>query len=207
MTTPVFPTFPGITFPTTRSEEWNNQKTDSVSGKSTTVAYWSTPRYSWELDFEMLRNAAGTPEFQTFFGFMLNLKNNLGPFLYADSDDYAVTSQAIATGDGVTKDFQLKRTFGAGGFTFTENVYAPNTSLTKVAYVAGTPTAVTWNDYDHATKPGQITFAAAPAGAAAITADFSYYFPCEGLPESLKHDFKKQMSTYYETSFKFRSIK
>lgn len=205
MTTPQLPSLAGLAYPVPRVPQWSNTKTESQSGKETAVKWWSSPRYEWTLSWNVLRTTVGNPELQTLAGFFGSLAGGGSVFLYRDPDDNTVTGQAIATGDGSTKTFQLQRTFGNGLNVYTENVYAPNTSATKVAYVDGVATTATWNDFDSAT-PGTITFASAPANGKAITADFSFFFPCRFVDDTMTLNLF--MSGLYEAQgVAFKSIK
>lgn len=76
-----------------------------------------------------------------------------------------ITGEAVGTGDGSTVVFFL--------------AFFPIASGTLTVFVSGTPTAVTAD-----LETGRIEFGSAPAGAAAITADYSLVFEGTGpIPE------------------------
>jgi uncharacterized protein (TIGR02217 family) len=173
MSTAVFPTLPGLGFSVIRTPIWSNQIQQSVSGKKTSVALWSYPRHRWTLTYNYLRGDASLAEFQTLFGFFNARQGQFDTFQYQDADDNAVTGQQIALGDGATTAFQLYRVFAGNA----EPIYAPHT-VSKV-YVDGVDkpghwTVTSWGD----AAPGIVTFDSAPASGKAITADFTYYWPC-----------------------------
>lgn len=209
MTTPVFPSrtvLPGLTFPVKMEPEFRTSIFRSRSGLESRVAFWSEPLFHWEMIYEFLRSGSQL-EMQTLLAMFGQLFGQFGPFLYADDDQNAVVDQAIATGDGTTKTFNLVRNITANGFTMQARVKSPNLALTHTAKVAGVTTSATWTDYDAAAgSQGQITFASAPAAMAAITASFSYYFPCRFETDNLT--LQKFMNQLYSgESVPFVSIK
>jgi uncharacterized protein (TIGR02217 family) len=83
-------------------------------------------------------------------------------FLWKDLKDYTRTGVAIGTGDGATTAFVLPKTGTYGGDY-------PLTSGVQL-YSAGSPVAGSAT-----TDTRTLTYNAAPAGAAALTADYSFY--------------------------------
>lgn len=202
MSTSVFPTLPGRTWPVHRSPEWRNQGQENVSGKETVIGYWSYPRYTWELGFEFLRSASAYAEFQALEGFFNQMKGRLDTFLYDDIDDDVVAAQALGVGDGVKTAFQLQRTLGGA----TMPVLAPHTiSAVKLAGVTqggGAYSVSVWG----AAVPGVVTFTAPPGNGVAVTADFSYYFPCRFADDKI--DFEKFVTQIFAANkVTFRSVK
>jgi uncharacterized protein (TIGR02217 family) len=211
MSTAVFPSLPLIGWPVKRTEIWQTRKPLAISGKETALADWSYPRHQWELTFDGLRQAgtnmqvpsfAGAvwAEFATLAGFYDLRQGGFDSFLYTDPDDNTVTGQGIGTGDGVTTSFQLIRAFGG----FAEPIYAPN--VVSHVYRAGTDhsdwTVTGWGT----TTPGVVTFSAAPSSGQAITADFTYYFPCRFVDDQC--EFQKFLGGVYSCSkLVFKSIK
>jgi|SRR5882672_7906393 len=200
MSTQVYPVLNGLGFPVTRSSVWSNNIQRNVSGKRVAIALWSYPLYQWELTYNYLRAAIAFGEMQTLEGFFNKRQGRFDSWLFADPDDNAVTAQAIATGDGVKSTFQLQRTFGGA----TMPVLAPNV-LTAAKINGVTQAGVTMTVWGSAT-PGMITFSAPPGNGTAITADFSYYFPCEFTDDTMS--FEKFLATLWSVkSVKFQSLK
>lgn len=171
MPPPVFPTFPGLTFPIRRTPLWSSIQQTSVGGQTPRFALWSYPRYRYELTFEVLRRYGAYAELDSIVGFYHSVAGAAGVFQYTDGVDKAVTAQAFGTGDGVTTAFQLVRSFGG----FIEPVFAP--TGTPSIYKAGvlqTPTT-------HYTigVSGLVAFAAAPAAGAALTWTGSFNWLCQ----------------------------
>lgn len=88
------------------------------------------------------------------------------------------TDQPIATGDGTTKTFQLAKTYVSGAASWTRAIKKP---VTARAAINGTETMAFTLD----TTTGQITFATAPAEAAAIAAGFEFDTPVRFNTDSL----------------------
>lgn len=318
MSTSVFPSLPGMTFPIQRSPVFDTRTQTAISGKETRIALQSYPRRKYEIPFSVLRSSLSLAEMQTLVGFFNSLYGGWDTFLYTDADDNSVTGQGLGTGDGSTTAFQLIRAFGGGGFSFVEPVLAPNTvsavylngvSIPAAGYSAATNGALTqtssgslgaatyyvrstwvtesgetatsvesslavsanhvlnvaapssapagaigWNAYVGtstagetrqnsspialgtpwvepntgltntgaafpltnttgwslstwgASSPGVVTFAGAPASGVAITADFTFYWPCRMQNDSL--DLSMFLSGMYEAKkFSFITVK
>ena len=184
MSSSVFPSLAGIGWDVTRTEMWKNTVQENVSGKENRVALWTYPRRQWDLTHDFLRqgtvHGSAYTEFAQLAGFFNQRQGQFDTFLYTDSDDSAVTGQSISTGNGTTASFQLLRTFGG----FIEPVLAPNV-VSKV-YLNNVNQASGWSVSSWgAATPGVITFTGAPGAGVAITADFTYYWPCRFADDSM----------------------
>jgi len=216
MGTALLPSFVGRpAWPVKRSAIWKARTNEAESGKESSFTYWSAPRWQWELTYDGLRQGTrrlGTfAEFAQLVGFFNARSGPVDSFLYQDMDDNAVTGQALGIGDGVTTSFQLVRAFGG----FIEPVLAPNAvSKVYLAGVAQSGSSYAVNAWG-TTTPGTVVFNAAPGAGAAVSADFSFYFPCRfgtaqssGAVAAERMDFEAFMSTLYSAkSVKFVSLK
>ena len=196
MSASVFPVLAGLGWSVTRREMWKTRRQEAVSGKETRIADWSYPRHQWTLNFDFLRqgalSGASYAEFAQLAGFFNLRQGMFDSFLYADADDNSVTGQGIATGDGATRTFAFVRGFGG----FTEPILAPNVvSQVSLDGVAQSPSSYTVNGWG-SSAPGTLVFTAAPGSGVAITADFSFYFPCRFAADEM--DFEKFMAALYE---------
>lgn len=170
-TVPTFPTTPGLTYPVKRALMWRTDREESFSGVEMRYPTRNLPKWSYELEFSVLRSSTALPEWQALASFFNNLQGANGLFKYVDPMDYTATAQLFGSGDGAETDFQLVRTGPPGGGTFSEPVYAP-TTITEIT-VAGVPTvAYTIGD------TGIITFAVAPADGAALAWTGTYGWLC-----------------------------
>jgi uncharacterized protein (TIGR02217 family) len=178
----------------------------AISGKETRIAKQTYPRWKWDLTYNVLRSGAAFTELQQLAGFFNARQGMFDTFLYEDADDNGVLSQPVAEGDGATVNFQLIRSFGG----FIEPMLAPNLSQPLNVYVNGAlqtsgVSVSVWND-GNPLGPGVLSFTAPPAGGAAITADFGYYFPVRMSDDSLP--FTLFLSQYYKAKkFSFISVK
>src|SRR5579863_6263095 len=148
MSTAVLSLPPGLGWGVKRSPLWKTRKQEAISGKRTTLADWSFPRWQWEVTVDFLRQAGSnqqTPsfagstysEFAALAGFFNQRSGGFDSFLFQDPDDNTVTHQSIGVGDGSTTVFPLIRAFGG----FIEPIYAPNVMST--VYWNGTPVTQT----------------------------------------------------------------
>ncbi|MBI3447222.1 MAG: DUF2460 domain-containing protein [Magnetospirillum sp.] len=204
MTTDIMPRFPGQ-MPPKRSEIWSDDLQESASGSETVIQRWTYPRWKWVISHEALRQAGPFTEYDAFVDFTLRRVGRVVPFLYRDEEDNTATNQLVGLGDGVTTDFQLVRSYGgAGGFP--EPMFAPDVvsavRVAGVALTAGSWSVQTWGD----TSPGLLTLAAAPGNGAAISVDFTYFFPCRFATQQI--DFEKVMKGWHKMGeLAFTSIK
>lgn len=184
MSTAIFPPLVGLGWSVKRSPMWKTRVQEAISGKETRIADWSFPRWRWELAYDFLRGDAGHGEFQALAGFFNQRQGMFDDFLYQDADDFGATGQLIGTGDGTTRAFQLIRALGG----FIEPIIAPN--VVSNVYLAGivqSPSAYTVDS-----TSGIVTFTSAPAAATVVSADFTFYFRCRFVDDSM--DFEKFMS-------------
>lgn len=104
----------------------------------------------------------------------------------------AVTAldQAIGTGDGFRKVFQITKTYASGGFSYTRPIRLPVVASLLVA-VGGVVQPSGWTV---ARVGGSITFGTAPAAGLAITAGYLFDVPVRFASDddfgSILHDFR-----------------
>jgi uncharacterized protein (TIGR02217 family) len=116
-------------------------------------------------------------ELQRLWAFFCAHAGSYAQFSFFDPNDNTVTSQAVATGDGTTRSFQLVRKVGTGNMTFVEPVRSLNGTPTVT--VNGVGTSVTVG------AGGIITFTVAPANGAAIAWSGSFMFLCRFEDDTL----------------------
>jgi hypothetical protein len=178
MSTAIFPSLPGLDIEISRSPTWEggSDTVAAMSGKETSMAYWSSPRYLWELKFQFLRSgvryAIARTELQDLIGFFNLRQGPFDDFLFTDPDDNTVTAQALGALAGAS--IQLVRTFGAN----TEPVLAPQLVTNVTANGAPVdPANYTFSVWGTNT-PGVLTFQnVIPAPGSLIVADIVYYWP------------------------------
>jgi uncharacterized protein (TIGR02217 family) len=163
--TAVFPALPGLTWDVKKRPNWSTRIQRSASGREVRAALFSAPLWDFDLAFSVLRADTAHLELKQLMGFYLQQQGPLIGFYYADPSDNVVTGQTLAVGDGTTTVFPLVRTLGSyiepvGGVNSVAGVFL-NGARQSTGFTLG-PTAV--------------TFAAAPAIGAVVSADFSFYY-------------------------------
>ena len=167
MSNSIFPVLPGLTWDVVKQPEFATKVQTASSGKDATAAYWTYPRWTFKLSYELLRGGSQT-ELNTLLGFFLAMKGRFDTWLYTDPSDYAVIGQQIGIGDSSTVAFQLIRTLGG----FVEPM--KNINGTPVIKENGVTRTTGWS----INSTGLITFTTPPTSGNILTADFSYYFRC-----------------------------
>ena len=188
MSNTIFPALAGLGWTVKRTPLWKTRVQESISGKEVRIADWSFPRWQWQLAYEFLRGDASHAEFQSLAGFFNQRQGMFDSFLYQDADDNAVMGQQLGIGDGAATAFQLVRPLGG----FIEPIIAPN--VVSSVYLAGVVQAPSSYSVNAAT--GILTFTAAPGSGVAVAADFSFYFRCRFLEDSM--DFEKFMRLLWQ---------
>ncbi len=171
MSSEYFPTLRGLAWDVIRTPILSNITQRSASGQTVRIAQFSELNcyFQWTLTHNFLRIGSG--EAQELIGFFIARTGSYDSFLYKDPNDFKVITQPIATGDGTTVTFQLKRTYGPSDHF----VYEPNTSYqTYVVYLNGTPASgATWS-ISSGPNGGVLTFTTPPGAGVAIAADFGF---------------------------------
>lgn len=208
MSSAVFPSLTGATLRTTRSASWEggSEVVTALSGKDTSITYWSYPRWEWELNWDLIRQGTrhGTAytEAAQLWGFYNARQGTFDSFLFEDTDDNTATAAALGTGNGSNRVFQLMRSYGS----FLEPIFALKT-MTNV-FLNGSPVSgalysvSAWGT----ASPGQVTFNSAPGNGVAVTATFTFYWPCRFVDNRMTLD--KFMAAMWENKgVTIRSIK
>lgn len=197
MSTQGFPALIGLEWNVERTPMWSNIVQQSVSGKTTSIALWSYPKYQWVLTYSYLPSKPTQTDFQNLFGFFNLRQGRFDTFLYTDADDYAVTNQVIGVADNATTEFQLVAAFGG----FTQPILAPNVvTNVKVNGVLVDPGDYTITYWGNET-PGKVIFDTAPV-TGNITVTMSYYFPVRFDEDSMNFiNFMRQMWSNKGVSF------
>lgn len=205
-TASVLPSLAGLGFDVDRSPEWSTNLNRSASGKKTSIRFWSSPLYQYDITYEFLRSGAiytgdtANTEFQDLMGFFNSQHGRADPWLYDDPDDDSVTGQLLGTGTGSLATFQMVRTLGG----FTEPILAPN--VITAIYVDGVSISSSfWSVSAYGTAtPGILTFTAGhePAAGKLVTADFSWYWPCRFTEDILNFNkFMRRLWAVKKVSF------
>lgn len=165
MSNAVFPGYlPGLTPKVTQAPEFRTLVQEAENGAELRLALRSFPKWTFQLEYEFLRDQAIYPELRTLVGFYLARLGPADSWLFQNPDDYQVTGQVCGVGNGATLDFPLVRAFGP----FVEPVFEPDV-ITAVT-VAGVITAFTLQPY------GVVRFASPPASGAAVAWSGTFFY-------------------------------
>lgn len=123
-------------------------------------------------------------DMEALIAFFEARRGQLYGFRWKDWADYkscpaaqavAAGDQVIGQGDGVTRDFQLSKTYRSGGETYLRPIAKPVAGTVRVA-VQGVERSM-GADYQLDPATGRITFALPPATGAQISAGFEFDVP------------------------------
>jgi uncharacterized protein (TIGR02217 family) len=186
----IFPAFAGRAWPLKFSPEWSTKVLSSASGREVRAAFHATPVWSISMTFEFLSRT----DYVTLSGFFMAVRGKWDSFLVDAGPDSVAADVAFATGDGVTKGFQLSRSMGAF-FEAVQNVASVSAIKAAGNVVAGSGYSVG--------STGIVTFVMAPASGAVLTWSGAYYYRCRFDQDAA--DFQEFMSRHYDLkSLKFK---
>ncbi len=192
----IYPILPGRAWPITRTPIYKTDTHEAVSGRDLRIARWAYARYRWSLTYEVMRESVS--ELQAIAGLFGACRGGFDSFLWQDPDSaFSVAiNQQFGLGDGVTKKFQLARSY-AGQFTEPVAAVVASPSI----YVNGalnTANVVTANG-------GYVTFTTAPALGASLFWSGQYYWRCRFDADELSAD--QFMHNLWSGKVQFKSVK
>jgi uncharacterized protein (TIGR02217 family) len=162
---------------TTKVPMFNTQVLRSVSLREQRMALATYPLYTITLQYEVIRDDATNNELRQLLGFFIARQGSFDSFLFNDTTDNTITDQQIGIGDGVTKDFQLTRTYGTG----TEQVCNVNVLTNIKVNNVVTPTGWTLS------SAGVLSFATAPGAGQSIKWTGTFYYRCRFAQDSTEY--------------------
>ena len=176
MSNAVFPVLPGLSWSVVKTPKWSTRVQTAVSGREYRAAYFSLPRWSFKLSYEVLR-AGALAELQQLVGFFNARQGIFDSFLYADPSDSAVTALQFGTGNGVTTAFQLVRTLGGNIEPVVALPAVPAVFANGVLQSSGVSVNL---------NTGLATFTTAPANGVVLTWTGSFYYRCRFLQDDIE---------------------
>lgn len=176
----IFPALDGLKPTTGRTPVWKTTIKEAASGKELRGSQIASPRWRYNLAYEVLRENYGYTELQQIVGLFNSCRGSWDNFLFLDPDDNAVTLQQFGTGDGTTTQFQLVRSYGA----FIEPIAALNGTpvIRKSGAIQASPSDYTVN------TEGMVSFSFAPGIGEALTWTGNYYWRCRFTRDELEFD-------------------
>lgn len=203
---------PGLSTNVVRRPKHSVELQTHTSGGEVRLSYWSEPLWEYDLTYNVLRdgfrNGQAYDELRQIEGLFLACAGSLQGFSFWDCDDYSVTRQAIATTDGISTAYTLKRTYGANdpafGYQGTEAIGFLDLNPQGLKsgqspfnlYIDGVLVDVSDPVYGYTLataypKQQQIVFNSAPPSGHAISVDMFYLWYVRFSADSL--DFEKFM--------------
>lgn len=138
-----------------------------ASGHEKRNQRWSAPLCEYEVGY--INNKT---QLDTLIAFFRARKGKAVGFRFKDWSDYSSTASVIGSGDGVTTNYQLSKTYTSGGASEVRKITRPVVG-TVTAYVDTVSSGVVV-DYD----TGIISFTNPPASGTVITATYEFDVPC-----------------------------
>jgi uncharacterized protein (TIGR02217 family) len=180
---------PGLAYSWHKRPRFATQFQQAASGVSVRNALMQYPIWEFEATFEFLRSDVNA-EYQALLGFYLSRQGGFDTFLFKDADDYLVTGGTLGTADGVTTQFDFKRTIGG----FAEKVGQVDNGATINVYDNGV--LKTAGVHYNVVLPNHVVFVTAPVAGHVITADFQFFFNCRFQEDTA--DFQKFADNFWE---------
>lgn len=176
----------------TSSLEFSTTIIPTGSGSEQRIGNW--------LDARVIFNAGmgvrSKQDIITLVRFFRARKGRLRGFLVKDLLDNTASGDAIGTGDGTNKVFQLQRVYsdyttsdpvyGTTGNTDTRPIYKP--IFGTVSIYKGITLQAAGTDYTLDYKTGVVTFTTAPTSGVIVSWTGQFYIPCRFAEDSLPAD-------------------
>ncbi|MBV8121122.1 MAG: DUF2460 domain-containing protein [Alphaproteobacteria bacterium] len=183
----------GLAWPVTKLPTFQTRIQRAVSGRELRTLDYPYPIWQFQLGVNFLRDqndtrgtgglGTGFNELRTLYSLYLACYGAYGTFLFSDPTDNQRTGQYLGTGNSSTAAFQLLASYGSGPI-FTDQVRAVQT--VNSVYLNGiTQNPSTYNCPTGLNSTGVVTFLTPPATNAVIAADFTFYFRCRFVDDSL----------------------
>lgn len=142
---------------------------EAISGNEQRFAQWTKCRGTGDLSYAILESNNPLGDFRAVLALYRAHFGSLYPFRFKDWSDFSCTDEVFGTGDGVTTQFQLKKTYDpsfillgvAGSVLYARDITLVATSVAPAIKVDGVTKTVT-TDYT-ISSAGLVTFASAPA--------------------------------------------
>lgn len=131
VTEPAFTKLPGLAFSVHKKPTFKTSIKEATSGAEVRTTLAPYPRWEFELTYEFLEDRTGAESsLKTIMGFFLSRLGSFDSFLFKDPDDHEALFGDCGPADGLTTQFELRRTLGG----FSERVGQLDTNFPLVVY-------------------------------------------------------------------------
>ena len=158
-----------IAYGATGGPEFATSVVATASGYEQRNINWSAARGRWDVASGLKKQT----QLDTLIAFFRARKGRAYGFRFKDWTDFKATAQALGSGNGTIKTFQLIRTYSSGGNIDVRTITKPVAGTVKV-YLAGVLQASGWSVN---TVTGVITFTNAPGNGVSVSADYEFDVP------------------------------
>ncbi|HSF91521.1 MAG TPA: DUF2460 domain-containing protein [Paracoccaceae bacterium] len=182
-----FPT--SLSFGSTGGPERRTEIVTLQNGFEERNSPWSQSRRRYDAGLGL----RALDDLEVLIGFFEARHGQLFGFRWKDWTDFKsckpsqtpeATDQQIGVGDGETLSFPLLKNYRSGASVYTRTITKPVLDTVRIAIGGDTQQAGTHFDVDFAT--GEVTFAAAPANGAPITAGYEFDVPVRFAADSIE---------------------
>jgi uncharacterized protein (TIGR02217 family) len=158
--------------------EFNTTSISTKGGASYRNRNWVKERQRWNVVLGV-KKLSEALELEAFFRARGGMAQS---FLFSDRRDFSATGSVIGIGTGALTTFQLAKTYTSGPEPYSRPIKKPKSGVKIYENGALRSSGVTvstvlgespWTPL----ATGIVTFSAAPANGAVITADFEFYIP------------------------------
>src|SRR5256885_972617 len=116
MSSLVYPAnLPGLTFGNTRSPVFNTGIQRALTGKESRIAYQLYPLFTFELQYELLRDYTTPSDLKALVGLFMACYGKFDTFLFSDPAFNTVAAMQFAVADGTTTTYQITATYKNSG--------------------------------------------------------------------------------------------
>lgn len=194
--TPIFPVLPPLAWSVHKKPILASRVTTAITGKATQLACAVYPRWAFTLTYggnswlrDRTQNSTPDPtmgsytEFEQLSGLFLACQGSYGEFYYDDPDDDSRSGQFIGQGNGTSVSFPILCSWGSGPFSPPMYFVVGGVNVINAVYLNGVVVGAA--NYSLDSTKTQLIFTSPPAAGANITMDYSFYYRCRFLDDTL----------------------
>lgn len=203
--------FDGETWKGSRTPVWKTLIQEAASGDEARATTNTMPRYRFRLKYDESEGGfLSEEEMQVFVGLFNQCRGATYGLTLVAPNDCLATNQQIGTGNGVTSEFQLVRTWGGvqatvGSITYTSMAYGWSDDGFRCAYMGGIAVngvSVSSDYWSLDADTGIVTFASGHYPTGIVTATFHYAWRVRFVEDEYEfEDFLYQLHTLQSVDF------